>query len=82
MQDELSHGCAGIGNLITSNGFFAEPVLVLVWQPRVRDQQALAAGRDGEDLSQLFAGSDQITREAESLAEIASLSRVPNIAPS
>ena len=25
VQEELSHGCAGIGNLITSNGFFAEP---------------------------------------------------------
>jgi acyl-CoA dehydrogenase len=29
VQEELSHGCAGIGNLMTSNGFFAEPVLVL-----------------------------------------------------
>jgi alkylation response protein AidB-like acyl-CoA dehydrogenase len=29
VQEELSHGCAGIGNLITSNGFFAEPVTVL-----------------------------------------------------
>jgi acyl-CoA dehydrogenase len=29
VQEELSHGCAGIGNLITSNGFFAEPVLTL-----------------------------------------------------
>jgi alkylation response protein AidB-like acyl-CoA dehydrogenase len=29
VQEELSHGCSGIGNLITSNGFFAEPVLVL-----------------------------------------------------
>jgi acyl-CoA dehydrogenase len=29
VQEELSHGCAGIGNLITSNGFFAEPILVL-----------------------------------------------------
>jgi alkylation response protein AidB-like acyl-CoA dehydrogenase len=29
VQEELSHGCAGIGNLITSNGFFAKPVLVL-----------------------------------------------------
>ena len=27
VQEELSHGCAGIGNLLTSNGFFAEPVL-------------------------------------------------------
>ncbi len=29
VQEELSHGCSGIGNLITSGGFFAEPVLVL-----------------------------------------------------
>jgi acyl-CoA dehydrogenase len=29
VQEELSHGCAGIGNLITSNGFFAEPVIEL-----------------------------------------------------
>ena len=29
VQEELSFGCAGIGNLLTSNGFFAEPVLVL-----------------------------------------------------
>ena len=27
VQEELCHGCSGIGNLITSNGFFAEPVL-------------------------------------------------------
>ena len=29
VQEELSFGCAGIGNLITSNGFFARPVLEL-----------------------------------------------------
>ena len=29
VQEELSHGCAGIGNLITSGGFYAEPVLAL-----------------------------------------------------
>jgi alkylation response protein AidB-like acyl-CoA dehydrogenase len=29
VQEELSHGCSGIGNLITANGFFAEPVIVL-----------------------------------------------------
>ena len=29
VQEELSFGCSGIGNLITSNGFFAEPLLVL-----------------------------------------------------
>ena len=29
VQEELCHGCSGIGNLITSNGFFAEPVMAL-----------------------------------------------------
>ena len=29
VQEKVSHGDVGIGNLITSNGFFAEPVLGL-----------------------------------------------------
>ncbi len=29
VQEELCWGCAGIGNLVTSNGFFAKPILVL-----------------------------------------------------
>jgi acyl-CoA dehydrogenase len=29
VQEELCVGCAGLGNLVTSNGFFAKPVLVL-----------------------------------------------------
>jgi alkylation response protein AidB-like acyl-CoA dehydrogenase len=29
VQEELCFGCGGIGNLIASNGFFAEPVLAL-----------------------------------------------------
>jgi alkylation response protein AidB-like acyl-CoA dehydrogenase len=29
VQEELCHGCSGIGNLLTSGGFFAEPVLAL-----------------------------------------------------
>jgi acyl-CoA dehydrogenase len=29
VQEELSRGCAGIGNLITSGGFFAEPIVEL-----------------------------------------------------
>jgi acyl-CoA dehydrogenase len=29
VQEELSFGCSGIGNLITSGGFFAEPILAL-----------------------------------------------------
>jgi alkylation response protein AidB-like acyl-CoA dehydrogenase len=36
VQEELSHGCSGIGNLITSNGFFAEPLLVLGDQDQKR----------------------------------------------
>jgi alkylation response protein AidB-like acyl-CoA dehydrogenase len=29
VQEELCHGCSAIGNLVTSGGFFAEPVLAL-----------------------------------------------------
>jgi alkylation response protein AidB-like acyl-CoA dehydrogenase len=29
VQEELCFGCSGIGNLITSGGFFAEPILIL-----------------------------------------------------
>jgi acyl-CoA dehydrogenase len=29
VQEELSYGCSGIGNLVTSGGFFAEPVMEL-----------------------------------------------------
>ncbi len=44
VQEELSHGCAGIGNLITSGGFFAEPVLAL-GSAEQRNAVAVAAGR-------------------------------------
>jgi alkylation response protein AidB-like acyl-CoA dehydrogenase len=46
VQEELSHGCSGIGNLITSNGFFAEPVLVLGSQEQKRRWLAPLAGAD------------------------------------
>lgn len=36
VQEELCFGCAGIGNLITSNGFFAKPVLVLGSEEQAR----------------------------------------------
>jgi acyl-CoA dehydrogenase len=36
VQEELCFGCAGIGNLITSNGFFAKPVLTLGDEAQVR----------------------------------------------
>ncbi len=46
VQEELSHGCAGIGNLITSNGFFAEPVLALGDE---RQKQRWVAPLAGDD---------------------------------
>jgi alkylation response protein AidB-like acyl-CoA dehydrogenase len=36
VQEELCSGCSGIGNLITSNGFFAKPVLVLGSEEQAR----------------------------------------------
>jgi acyl-CoA dehydrogenase len=46
VQEELSHGCAGIGNLITSNGFFAEPVMALGSDEQKRRWLAPLAGDD------------------------------------
>jgi acyl-CoA dehydrogenase len=46
VQEELSHGCAGIGNLITSNGFFAEPVLALGDEAQQQRWLAPLAGED------------------------------------
>jgi alkylation response protein AidB-like acyl-CoA dehydrogenase len=46
VQEELSHACSGIGNLITSNGFFAEPVLVLGSQEQKRRWLEPLAGDD------------------------------------
>ena len=46
VQEELSHGCAGIGNLITSNGFFAEPVLALGNEEQKRRWLVPLAGED------------------------------------
>jgi acyl-CoA dehydrogenase len=46
VQEELSHGCAGIGNLITANGFFAEPVLVLGDEQQRRRWLTPLAGED------------------------------------
>ena len=46
VQEELSHGCSGIGNLITSNGFFAEPVLVLGSEVQKRRWLEPLAGDD------------------------------------
>ncbi|HEX3689128.1 MAG TPA: acyl-CoA dehydrogenase family protein [Solirubrobacteraceae bacterium] len=46
VQEELSHGCSGIGNLITSSGFFAEPVLAL---GSVEQKQRWLSPLAGED---------------------------------
>ena len=46
VQEELSHGCAGIGNLLTSNGFFAEPVLALGTREQQERWVAPLAGPD------------------------------------
>ncbi len=46
VQEELSHGCSGIGNLITSGGFFAEPLLALADE---RQKQRWLAPLAGED---------------------------------
>jgi acyl-CoA dehydrogenase len=46
VQEELSHGCSGIGNLITSNGFFAEPVLALGDADQKQRWLAPLAGED------------------------------------
>jgi len=46
VQEELSHGCSGIGNLITSNGFFAEPILALGSEAQRRRWLEPLAGED------------------------------------
>ncbi|MGI8713386.1 MAG: acyl-CoA dehydrogenase family protein [Solirubrobacteraceae bacterium] len=46
VQEELSHGCSGIGNLITSGGFFAEPVLALGSESQKREWLTPLAGED------------------------------------
>lgn len=46
VQEELSHGCSGIGNLITANGFFAEPVLALGSEEQKRRWISPLTGED------------------------------------
>ncbi len=46
VQEELSHGCSGIGNLITSNGFFAEPILALGTDEQKQRWLSPLAGED------------------------------------
>jgi acyl-CoA dehydrogenase len=44
VQEELSWGCAGIGNLITSGGFYAKPILELGSEEQKRDWITPIAG--------------------------------------
>jgi len=71
VQEELCYGCSGIGNLITSGGFFAEPILVLGsdeqkrrWiEPIVGDRPSLGALATTEPGSGSDAASIQTTAE-------------------
>ena len=50
VQEELCHGCSGIGNLITLNGFFAEPVLALgTEEQKERWLRPLTGGAPADD---------------------------------
>jgi alkylation response protein AidB-like acyl-CoA dehydrogenase len=72
VQEELCYGCSGIGNLITSGGFFAEPILVLGseeqkrrWiEPIVGERPALGALATTEPASGSDAASIQTVAES------------------
>lgn len=66
VQEELSHGCSGIGNLITSNGFFAEPVLVLGREEQKRRWLGPLAG-DEPPLTALATTEPQSGSDAASI---------------
>jgi acyl-CoA dehydrogenase len=53
VQEELSHGCSGIGNLITSGGFFAEPVLELGSEEQKREWLSPLADAENPPLTAL-----------------------------
>jgi alkylation response protein AidB-like acyl-CoA dehydrogenase len=71
VQEELCFGCSGIGNLITSGGFFAEPILILGsddqkrrWvEPLSRERPPLAALATTEPGAGSDAASMQTTAE-------------------
>jgi alkylation response protein AidB-like acyl-CoA dehydrogenase len=71
VQEELCFGCSGIGNLITSGGFFAEPILVLGseeqkrrWiEPLTGERPPLGALATTEPVSGSDAASIQTTAE-------------------
>jgi alkylation response protein AidB-like acyl-CoA dehydrogenase len=72
VQEELCYGCSGIGNLITSGGFFAEPILVLGseeqkrrWiEPIAGERPALGALATTEPASGSDAASIQTVAES------------------
>jgi alkylation response protein AidB-like acyl-CoA dehydrogenase len=72
VQEELCFGCSGIGNLISSGGFFAEPILVLGsddqkrrWiEPLTADRPPLGALATTEPESGSDAASIQTTAES------------------
>ena len=70
VQEELSHGCAGIGNLITSNGFFAEPVLALGDDEQKRRWLAPLAG-DGPPLTAVAITEPDSGSDAASIRTVA-----------
>lgn len=70
VQEELSHGCAGIGNLITSNGFFAEPVLVLGTEEQKRRWLSPLAG-DRPPLTALATTEPESGSDAASIRTVA-----------
>ncbi len=66
VQEELSHGCSGIGNLITSNGFFAEPVLAL-GDPQQKQRWLSPLGEDDPPFTALATTEPQSGSDAASI---------------
>jgi alkylation response protein AidB-like acyl-CoA dehydrogenase len=70
VQEELCFGCSGIGNLITSGGFFAEPILVLGSEEQKRRWIEPIAG-DRPPLGALATTEPDSGSDAASIATIA-----------
>jgi alkylation response protein AidB-like acyl-CoA dehydrogenase len=70
VQEELCFGCSGIGNLITSGGFFAEPILVLGSEEQKRRWIEPIAG-DRPPLGALATTEPGSGSDAASIASVA-----------
>jgi alkylation response protein AidB-like acyl-CoA dehydrogenase len=70
VQEELCYGCSGIGNLITSGGFFAEPILVLGSEEQKRRWIEPIAG-ERPPLAALATTEPDVGSDAASLATTA-----------